>query len=441
MPTAELVTPRISLGYVPRDWQRECHLHLRRFTVLALHRRAGKTELAIMQLVDEALRCKQQHSLFVYMAPFLKQAKLIAWDRIKRVCQKIPRVVVNESELLIDLPNGAKLRVFGGDNPDALRGVRLDGIVIDEVAQIKPEVWNEIVQPALSDRKGWALFIGTPKGINLFSELFHKAKALDDWESAIFTVYDTDALDPDEVARLRRDMPENEFRREYLCDFSAAAENQLIGLDLIEEASRRHLKPDQYKFAPVVVGVDPARFGDDKTAIVVRQGLLCHEPLLYAGLDDMQKADMVAQVIRKHNADAVFIDVGAGTGVIDRLRQLNYSVTEVNFGGRAMRPQFHDRRTEIWWLAKECLEQGGTLPPDIGFKRDLATPTYSYDAQNRYQLESKDDMKKRLLRSPDSGDAYALTFAMPVAPRAEYQVAGTPRVVNDYDPFDPNRRM
>ena len=114
---------------------------------------------------------------------------------------------VNESELWVRIKhNGAVIRVYGADNPDAMRGVRLDGVVMDEVAQMDPTVWDDVVQPALSDRLGWALFIGTPNGINLFSQLYFGAGGKEDWFAARYTVYDTDALDPHEVARLRRDL-------------------------------------------------------------------------------------------------------------------------------------------------------------------------------------------------------------------------------------------
>lgn len=150
-----------------------------RFVVLALHRRAGKTEIALKKLLDAAVKCQLELPLYFYVAPYLKQAKIIAWSRLKQmVAPMLPHgmVEINESELFIRFHhNGAMIRVFGADNPDAMRGVRMDGVVIDEVAQIKPEVWDEIIQPALSDRKGWAWFIGTPKGINLFSSLFFAA--------------------------------------------------------------------------------------------------------------------------------------------------------------------------------------------------------------------------------------------------------------------------
>ena len=106
-------------------------------------------------------------------------AKAIAWSYLKHYTSPIPYCKINEGELSIILPNRATIRIFGADNPDALRGLYFDGVVMDEVAQMKPEVWGEIIRPALADRKGWAVFIGTPKGINLFSQMYDLALARD----------------------------------------------------------------------------------------------------------------------------------------------------------------------------------------------------------------------------------------------------------------------
>ena len=406
---------RVSLGYVPRRWQYECHMARVRFTVLALHRRAGKTELGVVELLDSALRSKLPQPLFVYMAPFLKQAKAIAWERLKHYARLIPDAEVNESELWVRLPGqAAKIQIFGGDNPDGLRGLRLDGVVIDEVAQIKPEVWYEIVQPALSDRRGWALFIGTPKGVNLFSELFYRAKDLPDWFSTVYTVYDTDSLDPEEVERLRRDMPDNEFAREYLCDFSASAEDQLISIAEAEESARRDIDKGDYQFAPKILGVDVARFGDDKSVILLRQGLQAFAPQVFHGLNNMDFAAHVAQAIAKDTPDAVFIDAGNGSGVIDRVRQLGHKVIEVNFGGKPMDLRYKNKRAEMWDLMAEWIKAGGAIPNLTDLKQDLASPTFSYDSANKKCLESKDAIKARIRRSPDTADALALTFAFKV---------------------------
>ena len=447
------MTPRrIDLGYRPRAWQRECHLRKRRFTVLALHRRAGKTELALRELVDKALRFDQDLGLFFYVAPLLKQAKAIAWLRLKQIVQPLVMAGLaeppNESELWVRLHNGATIRVYGADSPDRMRGVRLDGVVLDEVAQMKPEVWEDILQPALSDRRGWALFIGTPKGVNLFSQLFFAARDKPDWYSALYTVFDTEAVDADEVARLQGEMSEMSFRREYLCDFAAAGDEQLISLADVEVATRRHLRRDQYDFAPVVIGVDPARFGDDRSVIAIRQGLHCRPFRVYTKVDNMALAGYVAQAIEDTQADAVFCDAGNGAGVIDKLRQMGYDVTEVAFGGKPSKPRYLNKRAEMWVEMRDWLQAGGAIPNDVSLKQDLAAPTYAFDVQDRLQLESKDDLKARGLPSPDLGDALALTFAFPVRKERslmrEAARQGGVRLTNDVTvvtAFDPMSRM
>lgn len=433
---------QVRFGYPMRVWQRECALQsaAARFMVMALHRRAGKTELALKKLLDAAVKAAVELPMYFYVSPFLKQSKLIAWARLKQmVSPLLPHgmVEISEVELAVTLKhNGAIIRLFGADNPDAMRGVRLDGAVLDEVAQMKPEVWEEIIQPALSDRKGWAWFIGTPKGINLFSSLFFAADGLEDWGRARYTVYDTDALDPVEIERLRASMSEQAFAREYLCDFSAAGDDQLLSLTDVETAARRVLPPGTVDYAPRILGVDPARFGDDRSVIFPRQGLQAFTPLVYKGIDNMELAARVAAKIEQWQPDAVFIDAGAGSGVIDRLRQLQHTVVEVNFGGKSIEAQYCNKRTEMWYGMADWVRAGGAIPNDNTLKLELATPIYRYDAQNRIVLESKDDIRKRLpdAGSPDLADALALTFAQPVAPKPLYPVASSGKA-RDHDPY------
>jgi len=436
--------PTLRLNYAARAWQRECHVKRKRFSVFALHRRAGKTELAIMELIDKAIKFDLELGLFLYVAPFLKQAKAIAWQRLKQKIEPLRiagAVDVSEVDLMVTFKhNGAIIRLFGGDNPDAMRGLRVDGAVIDEVAQIKPEVWIDIIQPALSDRLGWAMFIGTPAGINLFSELYYGAEVKEDWHAARYTVYDTQSLHPQEVERLRRDMTETSFAREYLCDFSAAGDDQLISLSDAEVAGQRIYQANDVKLSPRILGVDPARFGDDRSVLFKRQGLQAFDPLIYRGLDNMELASRVANVIETWHPDAVFIDAGAGAGVIDRLRQLSYDVQEVPFGGRAIEATiFINRRTEMWWHMKEWIEENGAIPNDATLKQELATPIFWYDAQGRKVLEPKDEIKKRLQGggSPDLADALALTFAYPVRKKQpeDIYIKASGREKKEHDPY------
>ena len=429
----------IDFGYKPRKWQAECHADQARFRVYALHRRAGKTMMAVMELIGGALRCNAELGLYVFIAPFLSQAKNIAWGLIKyKLKDAIASCLVhiNEAELTVTFNNnGAKLKLYGADNFDALRGVRIDGCVLDEVGQIKPELWQDVVQPALSDRKGWSIFIGTPSGVNMFSELFYKAKELPNWSSKLFTVYDTEAIDPEEVERLRRDMAESSFRREYLCDFAAAGEDQLIPLGLIEESCQKIHKIGAFDFAPKIIGVDPARFGDDSSVIQRRQGLMMFDPIAFHGLDNMELANHVAGLIVQWNPDAVFVDAGNGSGVIDRLRQLGHDIIEIPFGGKPINAKYANKRAEMWDELKEWLKLGGQIPNNMRLKQDLGTPRFWFDKTGRLILEPKDDIKKRGLPSPDYGDAAVLTFAAPVVARHDIKRDKKGGFTSDYDPL------
>ena len=428
-----------------RPWQRECadRAANARFMVMALHRRAGKTELALKKLLSSAARNRLDLPTYFYVAPQLKQARAIAWARLKQMVEPLRvhgAIEVSEVDSLVRfLHNGAVVRIYGADNPDSMRGVRLDGCVVDEVAQIKPAVWEEILRPALSDRAGWAWFIGTPKGVNLFSELFFAAEGREGWARALYTVDDTDALAPSEVASIRSEMSENAYAREYLCDFSAAGDDQLISLTDVEQAARRVLTDADIEGMPRILGVDPARFGDDRSVIVSRQGLQVFAPQVFRGVDNMDLAARVAARMVEWQPDAVFIDSGAGAGVIDRLRQLGHEVIEVNFGGKPVTDvRFANRRAEMWMTLADQVRAGLAIPNDVALKVELATPTYSYDAQQRIIIESKDDIRKRLpgAGSPDIADALALTFAYPVVKRERLaalrarQARGT-----DYDPY------
>lgn len=433
----------ITIPYCPRYPQTEIHekLETHRFSVLVAHRRMGKTVLAVNHLIKRAITDGKQRGVYAYIAPFRNQAEQIAWGYLKHYTAVIPDLKINEAKLAITLPNGALIRIYGADNPDSLRGIYLDGAVLDEVAQMKPEVWGEIIRPALSDRRGWAVFIGTPKGINLFSQTYDKALALQaqgdpDWIAMLYSVEQTHVLPEKELAALRTEMSDNEFRQEFLCDFNAANDDALIPIDIVRAASTRQYRETDYESAPRVIGVDVARFGSDACVIFKRQGLVAFEPTIIRGIDNMDFADRVAVQISEWHPDAVFIDQGNGTGVIDRLRHLGFRVTEVPFGSSAIdKEHFANRRAEMWSSMAQWLRQGGAIPPLELLQADLSAPTYGYTTAGKQILEPKDKIKERIGRSTDCADALALTFAAPVAPRLdprfERQVFGSP----DYDPI------
>ena len=432
---------RIDLGFRPRPWQRECVSGWRdkRFSVLVVHRRAGKTVLAVMRLIDAALRATIDKPRFGYVAPQRNQAKAIAWDYLKGYASKIPGLTISEQELWVEFPNGARVRIFGADNPDSLRGQYFDGLVLDEVAQMKSEVWGEILLPALADRQGWSLFIGTPKGINLFSELYFRARGDDGWFSASYDVYHTDALLPEDIERQRKEMSDNQFRQEFLCDFSASSNDRFIDLGTVDDATRRD--PQTTIYDPLIMGVDVARFGDDRSVILLRRGRDARMGIeKYRGIDTMALAAKVAERIAEHHPDAVFIDEsGVGGGVVDRLRQLGHSIMGINFGSAPDGPVegalVANKRAEMWCKMRSWLKTGGAIPDDPELRADLSGVEYGFDAHNRILLERKEDMKKRGLASSDVADALALTFAHPVASRAGLKSVTRARNQTDWDPM------
>lgn len=388
---------------------------------MVAHRRLGKTVLALNHMIRKAVQNTLRDPRYAYIAPFLKQAKLIAWQYLKHYTAPIPNVKVNESELSIELPNHAKIHLFGGDNPDALKGTYLDGVILDEYAQMRPELFGEVIRPTLTDRKGWALWIGTPKGQNQFYEIYQTAckkmaEGDPDWWVGLYRGDETKIIPDSELLQLRDVLSDATYRQEILCDFSAAADNVLITIDLATIARhKKHTEADVFG-APRILGIDPARFGDDRAVIIRRQGLQSFTPKVYTKIDSMTLVAKAVDEIMDFKPDATFIDAGRGEAVIDRLRQLGFeNIFEINFGGTPLAPgAYHDKRTEMWDLMKQWMVSGGAIADMPDMVADLVVPTYSYDAANRMKLEANDKIKERLGKSPDIASALALTFAMPV---------------------------
>lgn len=429
----------IETGYQPHVHQLRVHRALtkHRFGVLVCHRRWGKTLLAISTLIDSAIRFQGKDGRFGYVAPYLKQAKQIAWLYLLRYGLIVSGTSKNESELFIEFPNGARITLYGADNAEAMRGLYLDGVVPDEMANFKPYVWGEIIRPALSDRKGWALFIGTPKGMNQFYELYQHALKDPSWYAGLFRADETDLawLDEKELSLARQTMSENQYRQEFLCDFAASMDNILITIDQVSAAAKRQIRSEELTGMPKILAVDVARFGDDRSVIQKRQGLVAFPPDVFQGMNNMDLAARVAVQIRDWRPDAVFIDAGRGEGVIDRLRQLNHDVVEINFGGKPINPRYVNKRSEMWDEMAQWFRAGGAIPNLPEMKTDVCVPTYSFDAGNKLNLESKDKIKARGMRSPDLGDALALTFAMPVFVGSTATTQNHNQVATDYDPY------
>lgn len=200
------------------------------------HRRAGKTVACVADLVDFALRCDKPNPRFAYIAPLYVQAKDVAWAYVKQFTAPVPGVQFNEAELRVDLPhNGARIRLYGADNYDRMRGIYLDGAVLDEFADFPPPAWTQVIRPALSDRQGWATFIGTPKGRNAFHELYEYAKAHpSDWFAALLRASETGLLLREELADNRAQMTPEAYEQEFECSFDAAIIGAYYGREMAQ---------------------------------------------------------------------------------------------------------------------------------------------------------------------------------------------------------------
>jgi hypothetical protein len=407
---------RISIPYTPHRWQAELHDQQQyyRYLVLVCHRRFGKSFFAINALIHAALDFKRGDGRFAYIAPYYKQSKQVAWDYFKQFCGVIPDIHFNEAELRIDFPNGSRIRLYGGDNPDALRGIYLDGVVLDEVADMRPNVWGEVIRPTLADRQGWAIFIGTPKGIDLFYEIYQKALQSPDWYARVLRADETGIIPDDELSSARAEMTEQQYAQEFLCDFTASTGDTLIPITLAVEASQRQILDINVKGAVKVLGVDVARYGDDRSVIFPVQGLKAYDPIVFNDISNVDLARQVIEKIRSFEPDYVRIDAGRGEGVIDYIRSHGHKCTEVNFGGMPASAYYANARAEMWGGVKKWLQAGGCIPNVPELISELAAPLYSFTAANKLVLESKEKMRERGLRSPDYADALALAVGVPL---------------------------
>lgn len=189
---------------------------------MVAHRRAGKTVACVNELIARAVYSKKKRPVYAYIGPQLKQAKKVAWEYLKEYTAGLVDKV-SESELYVRLAhNGAVINIYGADNPDSFRGQYFDGVVLDEYADMHPGVWSSVLVPALSDRKGWAVFIGTPKGKNHFWKIWDKAKNQDNWWRFILRASESRILSEEELQIARGEMTDSEYQREYECDFDAA---------------------------------------------------------------------------------------------------------------------------------------------------------------------------------------------------------------------------
>jgi hypothetical protein len=224
----------VSTGYVAREYQTAIHEAAKknRFVVVVAHRRLGKTVAALNHLIHFAIECKKEAPRFAYIAPTYGQAKRVAWDYLVKYTQNL-NTSANISELKVDFLD-RRIQLYGSDNPDSLRGQYFDGVVLDEIGDQNPKIWNEIVRPALADRLGWAIFLGTPKGANHFKDFRDRAEREPGWKLLEFKASETDILSPDELAAAKKEMGDAKYAQEFECSFDSPVEGSFYAKIITE---------------------------------------------------------------------------------------------------------------------------------------------------------------------------------------------------------------
>ena len=226
---------RITIPYKPRPQQNYLHKCLQRYryALLLCHRRFGKTTMAINHLIRAALLNKNHNPRYAYLSPSYKQSKSICWDFLKFYAGKIPGVKFNETELRCDLPNGSRITLLGAENAESLRGLYFDGVVIDETAAISASVIEEILTPALSDRKGFMYLVGTPQGMNnIFYEYYLKAQGNKDWFLYTAKANETKIIDQEELDNALEMLGQAKFNQEFLCSFVGNHPGSIFGKEI-----------------------------------------------------------------------------------------------------------------------------------------------------------------------------------------------------------------
>ena len=222
----------------------------KRWAVGVAHRRCGKTVGCVQKLIKGALTCPLPKPRFAYVAPQYRQAKDVAWEYLKTYARQLS-AVVNESELRADFPGGGRVRLYGADNPDALRGIYLDGTVLDEFSFMRPSIWGEVVRPMLADRRGWGTFIGTPLGHNAFFEKWNEAgDNPEEWYRVMLKASETGLLSQAELTDARKTMSEDQYAQEFECSFEAAIQGAYFATQMKKLRAENRIG---------VVPLDPSR--------------------------------------------------------------------------------------------------------------------------------------------------------------------------------------
>ena len=329
-------------------------------------------------------------------------------------------------------------------SPESFAGLHNQGnrilVIFDEASAIEDVIW-ETTEGALTDKDTeiiWCCFGNPTRNSGRFYECFHKHREL--WRWRKIDSRTISFTNKDQLEEWRKTYGEDSdfFKVRVRGEFPSASDKQFIPQHLVDEARHRVLKRSQYEFAPVILGLDPAWTGSDATTIYLRQGLRSKRLFkLQKNDNDLLLAKKLAEFEDMYHADAVFIDLGYGTGIKSTGDAWGRNWTLVSFGAtKGVRQDCCNKRAEMWQLMKEWLMNGGCISDDdYELADDLVAPEQAPTDDGRILLEKKESMKKRGVASPNCADALALTFAYPVLSRKQLELQDYGEAPNKYDPF------
>jgi len=390
-----------------------------------VHRRAGKDKTCWNILIKKAF---ERVGVYFYILPLLTQARKIIFDGIDKqgfpFLGHIPKETIaskNATEMKVKLVTGSVIQVIGSDNIDAIVGTNPVGLVYSEFALQKPEAWD-FIRPIVRENDGWVLFQSTPRGRNHYFEMYRHALSDPLWFVEKLTIDDTRDEDGNPVitqADIEQDrregMSEALIQQEYYCSFDVSSDDILIPLQIIEKALARKVA---YHNMPSVAGLDVGMsLGGDPSALVVRQGSTVVWAEEFRLDDTVRIAAHVKDRYHEGKFGIVAVDaISWGAGVAHLLREWGVPTVCVNVAeSAATSERFARLRDELWWRCREWFdEKQCSIRPDLPLAQklmvELSTPTYRPNISGRIKVESKDDMKKRGVKSPNLADALVLSF-------------------------------
>lgn len=429
------------LGAQPLPWQADFLNAVargeRRISIRAGHG-VGKSTACSWALIWFMLTRYPQKS--VCTAPTASQLYDALFAEVKHWVGKLPEVLRNTIEVFSDrivlkaAPESSFLsaRTSSADRPEAMAGIHSENVLLifDEASAV-PEPVFESAAGSMSGHNATTILIGNPtRNSGLFFLTHHRLAS--EWYTMHVSCVDNPMVSPDFVKQIRDTYGENSnaFRVRVLGEFALKEDDTLIPAELVDSARTRDVVPDPNQ--DLFYGLDVARFGDDRTVLVKRRGNTVYEPKAWNGFDLMETTGRVVAEARVDKPAVIMVDsIGLGAGVADRLRELGFNVRDVNVAeSAAMNPQAAKLRDELWLTVKDWLAARAChIPMNDELRQELVSPTYTFLSNGKLKVESKGELKKRGMRSPDIADALCLTFAGEgalIAGRATRWVAGQP---------------